>query len=103
MSVIISVQDAQWKTLWTFLAEDNKVFTTMAKEHNVDIPIACGSWACGVCMCKIVQGKDLIERNKIGEHLIPVDEDHILTCVSWVKTQYLTDANEHTIILQRKL
>lgn len=101
MTVTITVQDIQWQVLWSFPGEDNKAFTTMAAAHNVDIPVACGSGACGVCMCKIIQGKDFIEKNKTGEHLIPVGEDELLTCVSGIKTETLNDNEPHEIVLQR--
>lgn len=103
MTVTIKVLDTQWVELWSFPWEDNKVFTTMAKEHNVDIPLACGSWACGVCLCKIVAWWAYIEKNKIGEHLIPVADDEVLTCVSWITSEALGDEENHSIILQRKI
>jgi ferredoxin len=29
--------------------------------HGIDIPVSCGAGVCGVCLCKVEDGKDAVK------------------------------------------
>jgi ferredoxin len=75
--------------------------------HGIDIPLACGGGVCGVCLCSVEAGGDVIQPDKITSPLIPLPIDEsgnpkeILACVAGIKTSSLQDEQDHTIILQK--
>jgi len=109
MSVNVTIQDNEWNNLGTFLAEDNKSFSNMAKQNDIEIITSCGAWACGICKCKIVEGYEYIQTDKISKPLsdLPTDAnwkvDTIFTCVAWVKSEYVDDGNDYEIVLRRNM
>lgn len=109
MWVSVTIQDSQWNNVWTFIAEDKKSFTKMAKEHDILINTACGAGACGMCKCKIIQWYDLVQRDKISQPLGELKKDEnglittIFTCIAWVRSEYFDDGKDHEIILKRNI
>lgn len=105
----VTIQDPEWNSIWTFGAEDNKSFSNMAKNNDVEIMTSCGAGACGICKCKIIEGHEYIQVDKISKPLsdLPTDDkwkiDTIFTCVAWVKSEYLKDDKNHKIVLRRNI
>ena len=79
----------------------------MAAMHGIDIPLACGGGVCGVCLCQVESGGEVIQLDKIAAPIMPLPTDEtgnpkeILACVAGVKTDIFNDGLEHTIILQK--
>ncbi|MDR2416157.1 MAG: 2Fe-2S iron-sulfur cluster binding domain-containing protein [Candidatus Peribacteria bacterium] len=75
--------------------------------HGINIPLACGGGVCGVCLCKVQAGGEVIQPDKITTPLIPLPTDEkgnpkeILACVAGVKTSSFQEGENHTIILQK--
>ena len=107
MAINITIQSADGNNLWTFEAEDNKSFVKMAKENNIEIMTSCGIWSCGMCKCKFIEGYDFVQTDKISKPLWELRKDEngmittIFTCIGGVKSKYLNDGEDHTIILRR--
>lgn len=95
----ITILDPQGKKLWTFENEAKQTFSHLARNHNVEIPFACGAWACGICACKILEGKELIDPQLNGQDMMWVSGDTILSCISGVKEDMIE--KDWEIILQR--
>ena len=53
MAINVIIKDPKWNEVWQFTAEDGKNIAELAAMHGVDIPVSCGAWVCGVCLCKI--------------------------------------------------
>jgi len=109
MWINIKIQDNKWTEIWAFLAEDNKSFSKMAKENNVQIITSCGLWACGICKCKIINWHQFVQVDKMWKPRWEVSKDSnwnittIFTCLAGVKTKYLNDGKNNEIILQRNI
>lgn len=109
MSVKVTIQDNQWNDLGFFVAEDNKSFSKMAKENNIEIMTSCWIWACGMCKCKIMEWYDLVKIDKISKPLWELKKDEnglittIFTCIAGVKSKYIDDENNYELILRRNM
>lgn len=109
MSVTIQLQNTKGEIIGRFPAEDFKSISQIAKKNNIDIPVSCCQWACYVCACKIKSWSEYIQIDKIMPPAILPEQDQqgnykeVLTCVSWVKTEYLKDQENHEIILEKLL
>jgi ferredoxin len=109
MAVKITIQDNEWNNLWSFLAEENKSFSSMAKQNDIEIMTSCGAGACGICKCKIIEWYDYIQIDKMWNPLweLPKDEygitTTIFTCIAWVKSKYLKDDKQYEIVLRRNI
>jgi ferredoxin len=55
--------------LGNFVAEDNKSFSRMAKENGIEIMTSCGIGSCGICKCKIIDGYNFVQKDKISKPL----------------------------------
>lgn len=69
-------------------------------DKGISIPYACKWGACNACQCKVNKWMEYIDRDLISEALIPVDEDQLLTCVGWVKDEYIQKDWEIEIEIQ---
>jgi ferredoxin len=84
-----------------------KSFQELAVMHGIDIPLSCGGGVCGVCLCKVEAGGEVIQSDKITTPLIPLPEDaagnpeEILACVAGITTEAFTDGQAHTVIIQK--
>lgn len=109
MVVKVKINDSNGVLVWEFNGEDNISFSKMASKNNIDIPVSCGMWACFACACKIVSGGEFIDIGKISVPLVdlPVDEkwnyQDVLTCVWWIKSEFLKDQWTHEIIIQKMI
>lgn len=105
--ITVIIKDNSGKELGSFEAQDEKSFQELAAMHGIDIPLACGGGVCGVCLCKVEQGADAIQSDKITTPLIPLPNDEkgnpqeVLACVAGVKTEQFTNGTGTTIILQK--
>lgn len=108
MSVKVIIQNYDWKTLWSFIWKEYKWIAQMARENNMEIPTACGMWFCRVCCCKIKKWSECVQIDKLQVPIIDLDKNknwdynEVLTCVWWLKTEYLKSIDEYEIILQKK-
>ncbi len=98
----VIVQDSNWVELGSFEAEKWKVFTDMAQEHDIEIPFSCWSWSCGLCLCEVVEWREVINESFLQEPLMEMYENEVLTCISAVKDEYFEKEENYTIILKRK-
>ena len=99
----ITVQSKDWTELWTFAAEKWKVFTTLATENWVEIPMSCGSWACGMCLCEILEWVEYINKAYSMPGFMELEENQVLTCIAAVKDEYFDDSTEAEIVLKRTI
>jgi ferredoxin len=97
----ITIQWTDWKELWNFEAEKGKLITEMASTHDVEIPFSCGAWACGLCLCEVIEWKELINDSFLSHPLMELEENQILTCISAIKDEYFDDWKNHEIVLRR--
>ncbi len=97
----ITVQWTDGVELWTFEAEKGKLITEMAKANNVEIPFSCGAGACGLCLCEVIEGMEMINGAFLNHPLMALEDNQVLTCISAVKDEYF-DKNENiSIVLKR--
>jgi len=99
--ILIKIQDTDWNSIGEFQAEKGKTLSQMAEAHQIDIPIACGAWACFVCAVKVLKWRELMNQSMISNPLVDLEEDQFLTCIGWIKNEYFDDGNSHEIILQK--
>lgn len=97
----ITVQWADGVELWTFEAEKGKVITEMAKANDVEIPFSCGAWACGLCLCEVIEWIDLINNAFLNHPLMALEGNQILTCISAIKDEAFDKDEDATIVLKR--
>lgn len=109
MTVKIIIQNDKWENLWEFAAQEYKSIAQMAWENNIDIPTSCGIWACYVCSCNIKEWNEYVQIDKIQPPMIDIPRDEnwtfteVLSCVGWVKSDYLKSKEEYEIILQKQI
>jgi ferredoxin len=109
MTVKVKINDSNWVLLWEFDWEDNISFSKMAEKNNIEIPVSCGMWACYACACKIIWWGEFIDIGKKSVPLIelPTDEkwnyQDVLTCVWWIKSEFIKDQEVHEIVIQKMI
>lgn len=109
MTVKVIVQNDIWEEVWQFQWQEYKWLSQMAVENGIDVPTSCGIWACYVCSCKILKWSEAIQIDKVQMPMIDlsVNEDwtfnEVLTCVWWIKSDYLKSKEEYEIILQKQI
>jgi ferredoxin len=109
MTVIVKINDATGTLIWEFNWEDNISLAKMAKKNNIEIPVSCGMWACYACACKIISGAEFIDIGKISVPLVDLSLDEkwnyqdVLTCVGWIKSDFLKDQWVHEIVIQKMM
>ena len=105
--ITVIIRDPQWNDVWQFTAEDGKNIAELAAMHGVMIPVSCGWWVCGVCLCKVVEWKDVVKADAFNTPLMPLKSDEnwnpeeVLTCIAGFNPEKLNDGQDHTVILQR--
>lgn len=99
----ITVLARDWAELWTFAAEKWKVFTTLATENWVEIPMSCGAWACGLCLCEIVEWLEYINKAYSMPGFMELEENQVLTCIAAIKDECFDNNVEATVVLKRTI
>ena len=98
----VIVQDPNWTEIGSFEAEKWKTITDLAQKYDVEIPFSCGGWACGLCLCEIVEWKELVNGSFLQNPLMQLHENEVLTCISAVKDEYFEKGWDYTITLKRR-
>jgi len=99
----ITVLAKDWIELWTFQAEKWKVLTTLATENWVEIPMSCWAWACGLCLCEILEWIDLINKAYSTPWFMELEENQVLTCIAAIKDECFDNDMEGKVVLKRTL
>ena len=105
--ITVIIRDPQWNDVWQFTAEDGKNIAELAAMHGVMIPVSCGGGVCGVCLCKVVEWKDVVKADAFNTPLMPLKSDEnwnpeeVLTCIAGFNPEKLNDGQDHTVVLQR--
>lgn len=94
----ITILTKDWAELWTFPAEKGEFITTLATKNGIEIPMSCGAWACGLCLCEIVQWGQYIDK---WNWFMALEDDQVLTCIATIKEEYLGDNMSDAVILKR--
>lgn len=101
-SIKITIQWSDWTVLGSFDAKKWETIMALAQANNVEIPFSCGAWACGLCLCYIVQWWEYINKAYTTPSFMELDEDQVLTCIAAVKDEYFDEENANVeIILKR--
>ena len=109
MTVNIKIQNTNWEEIKSFVAEDFKSISQMAQKNWVDLPVACCIGACYVCSCKIKSWSEYIQPDKITTPVVLPEKDEnwnykdVLTCVWWIKSEFIKDNEIHEVILEKSL
>ena len=107
MAINVIIKDPQWNEVWQFAAEDWKNIAELAAMHGIQIPVSCGWWVCGVCLCKVEEWKDTVKADTFNSPLMPLKTDEnwnpeeVLTCIAWFNSDKFNDWQDHTVVLQR--
>jgi ferredoxin len=99
----IVVQNPTWVEIGSFEAQKWKLITEMAQSNNVEIPFSCGAWACGLCLCEVIEWRDLINGSFLNHPLMELHDNEVLTCISAINDEYFEKEWDYTIILKRKI
>lgn len=108
-NITIVMQNTKWEKISEFLAQDKKSIAQCAKENETDIPIACKAGMCGICKAKILQGKKLIQIDKISMPMKALEMDQngnpeeVFTCLAGIKSKFFNDGNSYEIILEKDI
>ena len=101
-SIKITVRWNDWTVLGSFDAKKWGTIMALAQANSVEIPFSCGAWACGLCLCYIVQWWEYINKAYTTPSFMELDEDQVLTCIAAVKDECFDDENTNIeIILKR--
>lgn len=107
MTVLIKIQDAAGTEIGAFQAEDEKSLAEMAAMHGIEILQSCSTGFCGVCLCDVVEGAPLLQKDKTWDPLydLATDEDgnlkQVLACIGGIKSEFFTDDAEHVVVLKK--
>ncbi len=102
MTVRVKIQDTKGDLVKEFIVEDEEFsFHTMAEQHDVEIPIACGAGACLVCAVKVIEGMAYIQADKKQPPLVETEKDQVLTCIAGITTEAFESEEEHLVVLQK--
>lgn len=96
--ITITVQAANWETLWTFNAEKWKMITASATENGVEIPMSCGAWACGLCLCEIVEWWEFIDK---WNGFMALEDNQVLTCIATIKDDCFDNNVAWNVVIKR--
>lgn len=99
----IIVQNSEWVELGSFEAKKWKLITEMAQANNIEIPFSCGAGACWLCLCEVIEWRELINDSFLQHPLMEMYENEVLTCISAVKDEYFEKEWDYTIILKRRI
>lgn len=101
-SIKITVQWSDWTVLGSFDAKKWETIMALAQANSVEIPFSCGAWACGLCLCYIVQWWEYIDKTYTTPSFMVLDEDQVLTCIAAIKDECFDNVNANIeIILKR--
>ena len=101
-AIKIIVQWSDWTVLGSFDAKKWETIMALAQANNVEIPFSCGAWACGLCLCYIVQWWEYINKAYTTPSFMELDEDQVVTCIAAVKDECFDDENANIgIVLKR--
>ena len=107
MAIKVIIKDPKWSEIWQFVAENGKNIVELAAMHGIDIPVSCGAWVCGVCLCKVEEWNDTVKWDAFNSPLMPLknNEDgnleEVLACIAGFNPEKFDDWQDHTVILQR--
>ena len=105
--ITVIIKDPQWNEIWQFAAENGKNIAELAAMHGIDIPVSCGAGVCGVCLCKVEDGKDAVKWDAFNSPLMPLKSDEkwnpeeVLACIAGFNSEKFDDWEDHTVVLQR--
>ncbi len=80
--VKIIVKSSTGKPVSEFMSNPNDSLSDQLKKNNAEVPTSCGIGACGTCMVKILSGKEFINEEALGQKMIDIEPDHVLSCIS---------------------
>lgn len=109
MTVQISIIDSKWQEIWSFEAKENKSIAQMADENNIQIPTSCCHGACFVCNCKIKEGSEYIQIDKImPPSILPKRNENgeweeVFACVGGIHSKDINDSEAHKVVLKKDL
>lgn len=105
--ITVIIKDPKWNEVWQFIAEDGKNIAELAAMHGIDIPVSCGAGVCGVCLCKVEDGKEVVKWDAFNSPLMPLKNDEnwnpeeVLACIAGFNPEKFNDGQNHTVVLQR--
>ena len=73
--ITVIIRDPQGNDVWQFTAEDGKNIAELAAMHGVMIPVSCWGWVCWVCLCKVIEWKDVVKADAFNTPLMPLKTD----------------------------
>lgn len=94
----ISILTTDWNVLWTFNAEKWEVITTLATKNNVEIPMSCWAWACGLCLCEIIEWWEFIDK---WNWFMALEDNQVLTCIAKIKDECFDNGVNWKVVLKR--
>ena len=105
--ITVIIKDPQGNEAWQFIAEDGKNIAEQAIANGVMLPLSCGAGVCGVCLCKVEAGWEILKPDAFNTPMMPLQNDEngnpleVLTCIAGFKPEAFTDGQNHTVVLQR--
>lgn len=101
--VQVEVLDVQGNSEWLFTIKEWQSFAQWAEDAGISLPVSCCSGACFVCACQVKEWLDNVDIGLLQVPLVDIEDDQVLTCVWWVKSQLFHDGQFHKIVLQKIL
>ena len=102
-SIRITVQATDWSDLGSFEAKKWETIMSLAQANSVEIPFSCGAWACGLCLCEIVEWVEYINKAYSMPGFMELEENQVLTCIAAIKDECFDDNVEGKVVLKRAL
>lgn len=109
MTVSIKLQRPDGTPIGDFIAEDNQSIAQQARIHGIELPTSCGIGACGICTCKILQGTQYIQIDKISPPIIPLQRNEdgsfkdVFACIGGIRSEAIKDTEHHEVILEKNM
>lgn len=87
-----NIHNIEWSFDWSI--------SDQLEEKWIQVLTSCKAWACSVCSCKVVKWMKYLEQNKLWEKIIETDDDEFLSCIWWIKRDYIDDDNINEIEIE---
>jgi len=79
---MITIKNTKGDILKQLPNDINQTLLAQLADNDIFIDASCYSGACSACSCKITEGIDLINKEKMGEVYVEPEEGSVLTCIA---------------------
>jgi len=76
------LKNTSWEILKQIPLDTGKTLLKQLEDAGAEIPYACMTGMCSVCMCEIETWLEQVDKSFRGEPAFPVDDREVMTCIA---------------------